>query len=63
MICGGYAVTLLFAVLSDRVASSVAGAYEGEYIWQGEQYTRFKRTVMSTGYVDEYAGTDGFCER
>jgi len=53
LISGAFAVTVLFAVLSDQVASQIQ-AYEGDYVWQGKKYNQLLRSVTSTGYIDEY---------
>ena len=64
LICGVYAATLLFAFLSDHVASEIIQQYQGDYVWQGEKYSQLIRRISDVGYIDEYT-QDGqkFCHR
>ena len=58
-----FAFCLMTSVITNHVTAELAG-YSGKYVWQGQEFNKFKRIEFETGYIDEYtAKSGGFCHR
>lgn len=56
-----FAFCLMTSVITNHVTAELAG-YSGKYVWQGQEFNKFKRIEFETGYIDEYtAKSGGFC--
>lgn len=59
-LCAGLAMELLSNFLAAQ-AKIKPVEYSGEYLWAGENYSKFQRTYMPGGYIDEYSSKEEFC--